>query len=90
MSMSDSGANGTEALAAPAPQVDDVPPSGQVPAHILQNGGQARIPLWPIHADELGESDVHQYSVPGLSGKRRMLFYVARIHQFECCVGYLY
>jgi hypothetical protein len=57
MSMSDSGANGTEALAAPAPQVDDVPPSGQVPAHILQNGGQARIPLWPIHADELGESD---------------------------------
>jgi hypothetical protein len=56
MSTSDNGTNG-DALAAPAPPVDDVPPDGQVPAHILQNGGQARIPRWPDHADEPGESD---------------------------------
>lgn len=56
MSISENGTSG-DALAAPAPPVDDVPPDGRVPAHILLNGGQARISRWPDHANESGESD---------------------------------
>ncbi|QIB03552.1 MULTISPECIES: hypothetical protein [Pseudomonas] len=58
MSTSGDGNNGTN-IPRPAdpPLVDDVPPSGQVPASILLNGGQTRIPRWPIYADQIGETD---------------------------------
>lgn len=58
MSISGDGNNGTDTVrASDPPPVDDVPPSGQVPASILLNGGQTRIPRWPNYADAPGEID---------------------------------
>ena len=57
MSTSGDESSGPDTLAAPGPPVDDVPPSGQVPASILLNGGQTRIPRWPIYADSPGKVD---------------------------------
>lgn len=57
MSTSGNGEAGPGTLAPEGPPVDDVPPSGQVPASILMNGGQARVPLWPIYADQIGKVD---------------------------------
>ncbi len=47
-------------LLADPPTVDDIPdsdPDGHVPAKVLLNGGQARVSLWPIYADQPGEQD---------------------------------
>ncbi|NUT86370.1 hypothetical protein HNO91_08055 [Pseudomonas corrugata] len=51
------GGNVPNTLATPGPPVDDVPASGQVPASVLINGSQTRIPRWPIYANAPGEVD---------------------------------
>ncbi|WLH33208.1 hypothetical protein PSH79_14785 [Pseudomonas sp. FP2196] len=48
-------------LLADPPTVDGVPdsdPDGRLPAEVLLNGGVARVPLWPIHADTPGKTDL--------------------------------
>ena len=60
MSKSGRSQKKTDILRADPPTVDDVPdsdPDGHVPAKVLLNGGQARVPLWPIYADQIGEQD---------------------------------
>ncbi|EJM12887.1 hypothetical protein PMI22_05169 [Pseudomonas sp. GM21] len=60
MSTSESRPKKKGILLADAPSVDDVPdsdPDGRLPANVLLNGGQARVPRWPIYADQPGEMD---------------------------------